>query len=182
VKKNLAFVLVGACATALLVYALNDLARAVTLSKSKSFMQEIFTLAQNVERYRVTHGIYPQTCDVAQLEQMLNVGYPPGALARRGIEYFSNGTDYTIILRADGVGSYESKGYGVFELRNGRWVAWPRGISQQYLDDTELRLRELAPGKATTFGEQPNHALNPTVLRVTALAENRKRRAARPAG
>jgi hypothetical protein len=108
---------------------------------------DVFFVAKTVERFKFEQGAYPAGAQRDDVEPLLiGRGWQHGALANAGLSYFSNGRSYTVLARPSGDGPFKRASWGCVELRDGKWVAWPEGFSDNDLRNMEAKLAAVRSG------------------------------------
>ena len=174
-KKVLLGIVLGLVVAGVGAYMQNRLRVAILKPKNMRYAWDASTIAAALEQYKATHGTYPAAMDARGLEVAL-VPAHLRSLPKWGLRYFSDGSSYSLLIRLGGEGPISLHALGDIEIRDGKWVSWPDLFTEQ-----ELRRLLDERTQQQTSTAQPNYRLKPTDPRVTPLAEERKRRATRPA-
>ena len=159
VKQFVVVTLVALGLGAVLFHGAKAVSNFFLKGKTRQFMTYTAKIARSIERYKTDTGVYPTAMTPKELERILGKKYHPGTGISPGIvTYYSDGMKYTLQFWPQGEGPYRHGGYGLLEIRSGRWFAWPSFVLQERVQS----LNEFV--HARPEGLQSNNSLQRTGL------------------
>jgi hypothetical protein len=157
VKQFLVVTLVALGLGAVLFHGAKAVSNFFLKGKTRQFMTHIAEIARSIERYKTDMGVYPTAMTPKELERILGKKYHPDTFISPGIiAYYSDGMKYTLQFWPQGEGPYKRGGYGLLEIRSGRWFAWPSFVLQERVQSLNEFIH------ARPEGLQSNNQMQPT--------------------